>query len=264
MDQESRKPVVAGNWKMFKTRDEAQATIREILKLIGDPSAVEVLVCPPFTALSAVHEVLKDSAVQLGAQNVHWEDEGAFTGEVSIPLLLDCGCQYVILGHSERRHSFHESDEMIQRKLEKVLTTDLIPILCIGESLEAREADRVEDVVVGQLERAVRQLTDPQTSRIIIAYEPVWAIGTGRTATPEMAESVHQMIRNWLTHHCSEEIAHMRILYGGSVTPENVGQLMAQEDIDGTLVGGASLDAQSFARIVQESASAAATAMSSD
>ena len=255
MDQESRKPVVAGNWKMFKTRDEARATVREILKLMGDTAAVDVVICPPFTALSAVHEVLTDSVVQLGAQNVHWEDEGAYTGEVSVPLLLDCGCRYVIIGHSERRHSFHESDEMIQHKLEKVLTTDLLPILCIGESLEAREADRVEDVVVGQLERALRQLTDPQTSRIIIAYEPVWAIGTGRTATPEMAESVHQIIRNWLQSHCSEEIAaQMRILYGGSVTPENAGQLMAQEDIDGTLVGGASLDAPSFAKIVQESA----------
>ena len=254
MDQESRKPFIAGNWKMFKTRDEAQVTVRELLELIGDTPSADLLVCPPFTALSAVHQLLTGSGVQLGAQNVHWEDEGAFTGEVSIPLLLDCGCQYVIIGHSERRHSFHESDEMIQHKLEKVLSTELLPILCIGESLEAREADRVEDVVVSQLERALRQLTDPQTSRIIIAYEPVWAIGTGRTATPEMAEKVHQMIRTWVRDHYSEELAaQVRILYGGSVTPENARELMVQEDIDGVLVGTASLDAQSFAQIIKES-----------
>jgi triosephosphate isomerase len=255
MDQESRKPVVAGNWKMFKTRDEAQATVREMVGLVGNIQNVDIVVCPPFTALGAVEEILTGSVVQLGAQNVHWQDEGAFTGEVSVSMLADYGCSHVIIGHSERRHYFQESDEVIQDKLEKVFSTELIPILCIGESLEAREADRVQEVIPSQLERALRELTDPQASRIIIAYEPVWAIGTGRTATPELAERVHFLIRDWLSDHCSTGVAdQVRILYGGSVSPENAGQLIEQENIDGFLVGGASLDSQSFAKIVQQSA----------
>jgi triosephosphate isomerase len=253
-EQESRKHFVAGNWKMFKTRDEAQATVRELVGLVGNISTVDIVVCPPFTALSAVEEILAESIVRLGAQNVHWKDEGAFTGEVSVSMLADYGCSYVIIGHSERRQYFQESDEVIQDKLERVFSTEIVPILCIGESLEAREADRVEEVILGQLERALRELTDPQTSRIIIAYEPVWAIGTGRTATPELAEKVHFLIRNWLSGHCATNVAdQVRILYGGSVNPENVGQLIEQENIDGFLVGGASLDAQSFAKIVQQS-----------
>ncbi|TDI16013.1 MAG: triose-phosphate isomerase [Acidobacteria bacterium] len=254
-EQISRKHVVAGNWKMFKTRDEAQATVREVVGLVGNIQNVDIVVCPPFTALGAVEEILTGSVVQLGAQNVHWQDEGAFTGEVSVSMLADYGCSHVIIGHSERRHYFQESDEVIQDKLEKVLSTELVPILCIGESLEAREADRVQEVIPSQLERALRELTDPQTSRIIIAYEPVWAIGTGRTATPELAEKVHFLIRSWLSDHSSVGVAdQVRILYGGSVTPENAGQLIEQENIDGFLVGGASLDAPSFAKIVQQSA----------
>lgn len=254
-EQISRKHVVAGNWKMFKTRDEAQATVREVVGLVGNIQNVDIVVCPPFTALGAVEEVLTGSVVQLGAQNVHWQDEGAFTGEVSVSMLADYGCSHVIIGHSERRHYFQESDEVIQDKLERVLNTELVPILCIGESLEAREADRVQEVIPSQLERALRELTDPQTSRIIIAYEPVWAIGTGRTATPELAEKVHLLIRSWLSDHSSVGVAdQVRILYGGSVTPENAGQLIEQENIDGFLVGGASLDAPSFAKIVQQSA----------
>lgn len=240
---------------MFKTRDEAQATVREVVGLVGNIQNVDIVVCPPFTALGAVEEILTGSVVQLGAQNVHWQDEGAFTGEVSVSMLADYGCSHVIIGHSERRHYFQESDEVIQDKLEKVLSTELVPILCIGESLEAREADRVQEVIPSQLERALRELTDPQTSRIIIAYEPVWAIGTGRTATPELAEKVHFLIRSWLSDHSSVGVAdQVRILYGGSVTPENAGQLIEQENIDGFLVGGASLDAPSFAKIVQQSA----------
>ena len=254
-EQISRKRVVTGNWKMFKTREEAQATVREVVGLVGNIQNVDIVVCPPFTALGAVEEILTGSVVQLGAQNVHWQDEGAFTGEVSVSMLADYGCSHVIIGHSERRHYFQESDEVIQDKLEKVFSTELIPILCIGESLEAREADRVQEVIPSQLERALRELTDPQTSRIIIAYEPVWAIGTGRTATPELAEKVHFLIRSWLSDHSSVGVAdQVRILYGGSVTPENAGQLIEQENIDGFLVGGASLDAQSFAKIVQQSA----------
>jgi len=254
-EQKSRKHFVAGNWKMFKTRDEAQATVREVVGLVGNIQTVDIVVCPPFTALAAVEEILTGSVVQLGAQNVHWQDEGAFTGEVSVSMLADYGCSHVIIGHSERRHYFQESDEVIQDKLERVFTTELVPILCIGESLEAREADRVQEVIPSQLERALRELTDPQASRIIIAYEPVWAIGTGRTATPELAEKVHFLIRNWLSDHCSTNVAdQVRILYGGSVSPENAGQLIEQENIDGFLVGGASLDSQSFAKIVQQSA----------
>ena len=254
-EQISRKHVVAGNWKMFKTREEAQATVREVVGLVGNIQNVDIVVCPPFTALGAVEEILTGSVVQLGAQNVHWQDEGAFTGEVSVSMLADYGCSHVIIGHSERRHYFQESDEVIQGKLEKVFSTELTPILCIGESLEAREADRVQEVIPSQLERALRELTDPQTSRIIIAYEPVWAIGTGRTATPELAEKVHLLIRSWLSDHSSVGVAdQVRILYGGSVTPENAGQLIEQENIDGFLVGGASLDAQAFAKIVQQSA----------
>ena len=254
-EQISRKHVVAGNWKMFQTRDEAQATVREVVGLVGNIQNVDIVVCPPFTALGAVEEILTGSIVQLGAQNVHWQDEGAFTGEISVSMLADYGCSHVIIGHSERRHYFQESDEVIQDKLEKVFSTELTPILCIGESLEAREADRVQEVIPSQLERALRELTDPQTSRIIIAYEPVWAIGTGRTATPELAEKVHFLIRSWLSDHSSVGVAEqVRILYGGSVTPENAGQLIEQENIDGFLVGGASLDAQSFAKIVQQSA----------
>ena len=254
-EQISRKHVVAGNWKMFKTRDEAQATVREVVGLVGNIQNVDIVVCPPFTALGAVEEILTGSVVQLGAQNVHWQDEGAFTGEVSVSMLADYGCSHVIIGHSERRHYFQESDEVIQDKLEKVFSTELTPIRWIGESLEAREADRVQEVIPSQLERALRELTDPQTSRIIIAYEPVWAIGTGRTATPELAEKVHFLIRSWLSDHSSVGVAEqVRILYGGSVTPENAGQLIEQENIDGFLVGGASLDAQSFAKIVQQSA----------
>ena len=254
-EQKSRKHFVAGNWKMFKTRDEAQTTVREVVGLVGNIQTVDIVVCPPFTALAAVEEILTGSVVQLGAQNVHWQDEGAFTGEVSVSMLADYGCSHVIIGHSERRHYFQESDEVIQDKLEKVFSTELTPILCIGESLEAREADRVQEVIPSQLERALRELTDPQTSRIIIAYEPVWAIGTGRTATPELAEKVHFLIRSWLSDHSSVGVAdQVRILYGGSVTPENAGQLIEQENIDGFLVGGASLDAPSFAKIVQQSA----------
>ena len=252
--QKSRRHCIAGNWKMFKTRDEAQATARELVELVGNIQTADIVVCPPFTALAALEEILTGSVVQLGAQNVHWQDEGAFTGEISVSMLADYGCRYVIIGHSERRQYFQESDEMIQDKLERVFSTELVPILCIGESLEAREADRVQEVIPSQLERALRELTDPQASRIIIAYEPVWAIGTGRTATPELADKVHFLIRNWLSDHCSTDVAdQVRILYGGSVNPENAGQLIEQENIDGFLVGGASLDSQSFAKIVQQS-----------
>jgi triosephosphate isomerase (TIM) len=248
----ARQVVIAGNWKMFKTRSEAQSMVLELRQLVQGNEEVEVVVCPPFTALPAVSQVLEGTRIRLGGQNVHWEDEGAFTGEVSPGMLVDCGCRYVIIGHSERRQYFHETDELINRKLKKLLGTELIPILCVGEVLEEREAGRVEEVVLGQLEGDLAGLTAESVSRIIIAYEPVWAIGTGKTATPEIAQKVHSMIRRWLAGRYGEELAKgIRILYGGSVKPDNAGELMAQEDIDGALVGGASLAAGSFAKIVQ-------------
>jgi len=246
-----RKPFIAGNWKMYKTRASALETVRDLLRRLGPEPPAEVAVCPPFTALAAVAEALEGSPVRLGAQNVHWAAEGAFTGEVAVPMLLECGCRYVILGHSERRQHFHESEEVVRRKLDRVLESDLEPILCVGERLEERESDRVEEVVLGQLGSALGGLTPRQVSRIIVAYEPVWAIGTGRTATPEIAQEVHGMIRESIRRDFPGGTAdQVRILYGGSVKPDNIGALMARKDVDGALVGGASLEAESFARIV--------------
>jgi triosephosphate isomerase len=248
----SRKPVIAGNWKMYKTQVEVISTIEDLRALVEGYGEVEVVVCPTFTSLPAAANALRGSSIGLGAQNVHWEEEGAFTGEISAEMLLDVGCQYAIIGHSERRQYFSESDEMVSKKLQKLIQTPLTPILCVGETLEEREAGRVEEVVLGQLERALAGLTVESVFRIIIAYEPVWAIGTGRTATPEVAEEVHSMIRDWLSKTYSEDLAGgIRILYGGSVKPGNVAELMAQPDIDGALVGGASLDSQSFAQLVK-------------
>lgn len=249
-----RKPLIAGNWKMHKTCSESEEFIQELRKELDGVNDVDIVICPPFTALTGASELLEGSAIKLGAQNVSWSNEGAFTGEISSSMLLDCGCEYVIVGHSERRHLFRETDDMISQKIRQVITTPLIPILCIGETLSERERRRVEDVVLGQLEQAVAKLTADEISRIIIAYEPVWAIGTGRTATPETAEEVHQMIRDWLSEVHSDTLAeNTRILYGGSVNPGNVGELMAQKDIDGALVGGASLQSETFGQIVRYS-----------
>lgn len=250
-----RIPLIAGNWKMHKTVRESVDFARGLLEAIGEVSGVEVAVAPPFTALHPVAEVLKGGPIRLAAQNIFWEESGAYTGETSGPMLAEAGCSLVIIGHSERRQYFGETDETVNRRLFAALAAGLHPIVCIGETLEQRQAGQTFEVVASQLEGGLTNAGADQIGSVVIAYEPVWAIGTGRTATPEMAESVHQIIRNWLDNHCSETIAaQMRILYGGSVTPENVSQLMAKEDIDGTLVGGASLDAPSFAKIVQESA----------
>jgi triosephosphate isomerase (TIM) len=248
----ARKPMIAGNWKMHKTQSEVVSTIQGLRQKVDGYQAVEVVVCPTFTSLAAAAKALEGSTVKLGAQNVHWEPEGAYTGEISLSMLLDCGCQFVILGHSERRHIFDEDDGMISRKLSATLGTALTPILCVGETLDERDADRVEDVVLGQMRRGLDALTEDEVSRIIVAYEPVWAIGIGRTATPEVAEEVHAMIRGWLRDTYSEKLSEqVRILYGGSVKPGNIAELMAQPDIDGALVGGASLKAESFAQIVK-------------
>ncbi len=248
----SRRAVIAANWKMFKTRAEARETCGRLLQLVGDVQDVEIVVCPPYTALDAAREVVADTVIGLGAQNTHWEDEGAYTGEISVPMLEECGCRYVILGHSETRQYLGETDQRVNRKLLRVLAGDLIPIVCVGESFVQRESGRVSQVVLGQLEKALDGLTADGLSRMIIAYEPLWAIGTGRTATPETAQEVHAMIREWLRDRFSQTLpAEVRILYGGSVKPSNVAELMAQDDIDGALVGGASLEAESFAKLVR-------------
>ena len=249
-----RTPIIAANWKMFKTVPEARETAAQLKEILNSGTSLqsrEVVVCPPFTALAAVREVVSGSGIQLGGQNLHWEDEGAFTGEISARMLVDCGCRYVLLGHSERRQFFSETDETVGRKLRAVLPTPLIPVLCVGESLAQREAGRVEAVIHAQLAGAVAGVEPSRLGRMVVAYEPVWAIGTGRTATPDIADQAHGVIREWLAEHCSESMsAAARILYGGSVKPANVGELMSRENIDGALVGGASLDAGSFARII--------------
>ena len=248
----ARIPVIAGNWKMFKTQQEAADTITDLRAEVDNAEGVEVVVCPTYTALAASAKVLEGSSIGLGAQNVHYEDKGAFTGELTTEMLIDAGCSHVIIGHSERRQYFNESDEFIGKKLTKILSTKLTPILCCGETLEEREAGKVETIILGQLKNAMAGLTEEKLSRIIIAYEPIWAIGTGKTATPEMAEEVHAMIRNWVKEAYSENLADsVRILYGGSVKPGNISDLMSQPDIDGALVGGASLEASSFAQIVK-------------
>ncbi len=248
----SRRPVIAGNWKMFKTRGEACETARRLLELAGNVEDVEIVVFPPFTALDAVHQVVAGTNIGLGAQSVHWEAQGAYTSEIGVPMLIDCGCQYVLIGHSETREYLGETDGRVNRRLARVLKSELIPIVCVGESLQQREAGRVSQVVLGQLEKGLDGLTAERLFHIIIAYEPIWAIGTGRTATPEIAQEVHSMIREWLRDRYSAELpAQIRILYGGSVNPGNVAELMAQDDVDGALVGGASLEAESFAKLVR-------------
>ena len=235
----ARIPVIAGNWKLFKTQKEAADTITGLRGEVDNVEGVEVVVCPTYTSLAASAAALDGSTIGLGAQNVHYEEQGAFTGELSTGMLIDAGCSYVIIGHSERRQYFNE-------------TAELTPILCCGETLEEREAGKVDTIILGQLKNAMAGLTEESLSRIIIAYEPIWAIGTGKTATPEMAEEVHAMIRKWLAEAYSESLSDsIRILYGGSVKPGNISELMSQADIDGALVGGASLDAQTFAQIVK-------------
>ncbi len=247
-----RRYIVAGNWKMHRTRDEAVNLAVAILSRVADAHSVEVVLCPPFTALHPVGEVLQGTGLCLGAQNMHAEEEGAYTGEISPRMLTALGVSHVILGHSERRHYFSETDELINRKVISALAHGLVPILCVGETLEQREAGQTETVVSTQLDGGLEGVTISDPEALVIAYEPVWAIGTGRTATPEQAQEVHTFIRARLTHFFgAETVGKMRILYGGSVKPGNAAELMAQPDIEGALVGGASLDPDSFAAIVK-------------
>ena len=248
-----RRPLVAGNWKMYKTAEPAGELARAIAGLVRrECDAVDVVLCPPFTSLQAVHEVLAGSPIALGAQNMHWESEGAFTGEISPAMILTTGCTYVILGHSERRQYFAETDEQVNRKLKAALGAGLSPIVCVGETLQQREAGQIEAVVLGQVRAALQGLSESELLKIALAYEPVWAIGTGRTATPAQAEEVHSLIRASLHQQYGEGVAGaLRIQYGGSVKPENAAELFTQKNIDGGLIGGAALKADSFAAIVK-------------
>jgi len=246
-----RIPMIAGNWKLHKTLDEATALVKELIPAVAENDKVEIVVAPVYTALSKVAEVITGSNIKLAAQNCYPEPHGAFTGEVSAPLLLDVGCRYVIIGHSERRQLFGETDESVNRKLHAAAEAGLGVILCIGETLEEREGDRMLDVLRRQVRFALRNLSTAQMADLVIAYEPVWAIGTGVTASNEQAQEAHAFIRALVSELYDQETADaMRILYGGSVKPGNVDGLMIQPDVDGALVGGASLQAEDFARIV--------------
>lgn len=244
-------PLIAGNWKMHMTNEEGVALARRIRDLVGENRDMEIVIAPPFTALSDVKKIIEGSTIRLAAQDVFWEREGAFTGEISPPMLKAIGCEYVIVGHSERRRIFGESDEMINKKLIATLQEDMRPILCVGETMEERRAGKTLEVVRRQVDRGLQGIHGREIGDVVIAYEPVWAIGTGETATPEQAEEVHCSIKEWLFEGFGfEEAKDCRVIYGGSVKPENIDALMAESNIDGALVGGASLKAESFARIV--------------
>jgi triosephosphate isomerase (TIM) len=245
-----RMPVIAGNWKMHKTAEEAAGLARAIKEGAADASHCQVVLAPPFTALSAVAAEIRATPLILAAQNVHWESKGAFTGEISIPMLESVGCGMVIIGHSERRQFFDETDATVNRRVRAVLNSRLRPIVCIGETLAERESGRHHSVVTQQLAGGLDGLTLQTLLRIILAYEPVWAIGTGRTASPEVAQEMHGLIRSRLSERFGQEAENIRILYGGSVKPDNIDALMRQPDIDGALVGGACLEAESFLRII--------------
>jgi triosephosphate isomerase len=246
-----RRPVIAGNWKMYKTREETRAFFDAFKPLVAGLHSCDIIVAPPFTSLVAGVEATRGSNIAIAAQNAHWEREGAFTGEVSMCMIADCRAEAVIVGHSERRQYFGETDESVNRKVKAALEAKLTPIVCVGESLAEREANLTHSVLKRQFEGGLASLTVADFSRILLAYEPVWAIGTGKTATPEIAEDVHRYLRGLAAKHFSpEQASAVRILYGGSVKPDNVKGLMAQAEIDGALVGGASLDPKSFAAIV--------------
>jgi triosephosphate isomerase len=251
----TRKKVIAGNWKMNKTSAEGVALAQEIAAAVGKQGAVEVVVCPPFTALESVGRVLEGSEVRLGAQNMHAEANGAFTGEVSAPMLRAIFATHVILGHSERRTLFGETDESVNRKVLAALKHQLRPIVCVGETLAEREAGATLKVVQTQLERGLEGVSRELAASLVIAYEPVWAIGTGKVATTEQAQEVHAFIRGLLVKLFGDAAAQrIRILYGGSMKPANAPELLAQKDIDGGLIGGASLEARSFLELVAAAA----------
>jgi len=247
-----RKKLIAANWKMYKNPAQTEEFFRAFLPLIFEHHRDEIVVCPPYIDLQAALESAKGSQIAIGAQDVYWKDEGAFTGEISSPMLLALGCTHVIIGHSERRQYFAETDDTVNLKLKAALEHGLTPIVCVGEVLEEREAGLTEDVLRRQCLRAFNAISAKKAAKLVIAYEPVWAIGTGKTATPQMASDAHLLIRGEAAKAFGDEFAaQLRILYGGSVKPENATALMSEEEIDGALVGGASLDPKSFAAIVK-------------
>ena len=253
MSQASRRRVIAGNWKMFKTTAETRAFFSAFLPLVADSRNCDIVIAPAFTAIAAAVQAAAGSNVVIAGQDVYWEKEGAFTGEISPTMLAETGCRFVIIGHSERRQYFDETNEMVAKKTKAALAAGLTPIVCLGEMLAEREAGMTERVCRTQFHGSLGALTAEEFSRILIAYEPVWAIGTGKTATPDIAAAAHRFLRQCAAEQFSAAHASAsRILYGGSVKPDNIQGLMAQEELDGALVGGASLDAKSFASIVKE------------
>jgi triosephosphate isomerase (TIM) len=253
MSASKRRRVIAGNWKMYKNQKQTRAFFRAFKPLVIEISDCDMVIAPPFTSIPAAVKAAKGTTIGIAAQDVFWEKEGAFTGEVAVGMLVEAGCGYSIIGHSERRQFFGETNETVLKKTKAALAAGLTPIVCIGEMLADREAGNTEKVIQEQFQGSLGALTPEEFSRILIAYEPVWAIGTGRTATPEIAAAVHKFIRQCAAAQFSESHASaLRILYGGSVKPENIQGLMAQEELDGALVGGASLDAKSFASLVKD------------
>ena len=249
-----RKPIIAGNWKLFKTISESVELVTLLKREFVDIEAIDLVVCPVFTSLAEVSDLLVETNISVGAQDLYWEDSGAFTGEVSAPLIKDAGAKYVIIGHSERRQYFNETNETVNKKIKAALKHELIPIVCIGEVLAERESNKTFDVIKAQCDGSFAGLTDKEMECLVIAYEPVWAIGTGKTATSQQAQEVHLFIRDLLKKRFGQELAvKVRIQYGGSVKPENIAELMSQPDIDGALVGGASLKNDTFSQIVKNS-----------
>lgn len=247
----NRRPLIAGNWKMFKTCPEAVETAGQLVKLLPMTTDIDVMIAPPFTALAQVSDVVRGSCVSLGAQNLFWEAQGAFTGEISPAMLVSAGCKYVIIGHSERRQYFNETDETVNRRIKAAFDNDLIPVMCVGESEKERESKNTFSVLDKQLKMGLEDFSSDDLKGLVIAYEPVWAIGTGKTATSEQAQEVHKFLRSVLEKSFGNILAKsIRILYGGSVKPNNIAELMAMPDVDGALVGGASLDPETFSKIV--------------
>jgi triosephosphate isomerase (TIM) len=253
VNDQKRRRLIAGNWKMYKNQKQTRAFFRALKPLVAEVTDCDMVIAPPFTDIPAAVKAAKGTTIGISAQDVFWEKEGAFTGQISTGMLVEAGCAYTIIGHSERRQFFGETNETVLKKTKAALAAGLTPIVCIGEMLADREAGNTEKVIEEQFKGSVGALTPEEFSRILIAYEPVWAIGTGRTATPEIAAAVHKFVRQCAaTQFSTSHASALRILYGGSVKPDNIKGLMAQEELDGALVGGASLDAKSFASLVKD------------
>lgn len=247
-----RTPIIAGNWKMHNTMSEGQKLVKDLAALVSDAKNVDIVVCPTFTALAAVAAAAKGTNIHVGSQNMHWEEKGAFTGEISAAMLQEIGVEYVVIGHSERREYFAETDETVNKRVKAVIAAGMVPIMCCGETLETREAGTTNDFVGNQIKRGLAGLTAAQVAKIVIAYEPIWAIGTGKTATSDQANEVCKFIRDTIADIFGKDAADkVRIQYGGSVKPSTIAELMAKSDVDGALVGGASLKADDFSKIVK-------------